>query len=77
MSEMFDARYGPGMGWKYTNEVPAVRKMRQAIGRMIRNETDYGMAVILDSRISEYQRQMEAVLSKNPVRDAIDFFSKR
>ncbi|MCL2296101.1 MAG: ATP-dependent DNA helicase [Methanomassiliicoccaceae archaeon] len=77
MSEMFDARYGPGMGWKFTNEVPAVRKMRQAIGRMIRNETDYGMAVILDSRTSEYQRQLEAVLSKNPVRDAVDFFAKR
>ena len=77
MSEMFDARYGPRMGWKYTNEVPAVRKMRQAIGRMIRTETDYGMAVILDSRTSEYQRQLEAVLSKNPVRDAVDFFSER
>ena len=77
MSELFETRYGPGMGWRYTNEVPAVRKMRQAIGRMIRNETDYGMAVILDSRISEYHRQMEAVLSKNPVKDAVDFFSKR
>ena len=77
MSDMFDARYGPGMGWKYTSEVPAVRKIRQAIGRMIRTETDYGMAVILDSRISDYQRQLEATLSKNPVRDAIEFFSKR
>ena len=77
MSEMFDAKYGPGVGWKFTSEVPAVRKMRQAIGRMIRNETDYGMAVILDSRISEYKRQMEAVLSKNPVGDAVDFFSKK
>jgi DNA excision repair protein ERCC-2 len=77
MSEMFDLRYGPRMGWKYTNEVPAIRKMRQAIGRMIRNETDYGMGVILDSRASEYQRQLEAVLSKDPVKDAKEFFSKR
>ena len=77
MSEMFDTRYGPGMGWKYTTEVPAVRKMRQAIGRMIRNETDYGMAVVLDSRASEYQRQLEATLSKDPVKDAVEFFSKR
>ena len=77
MSELFDARYGPRTGWKYTNEVPAIRKIRQAIGRMIRNETDYGMAVILDSRVSEYQRQLEAVLSKDPVKDAVEFFSKR
>jgi DNA excision repair protein ERCC-2 len=77
MSDLFDQRYGPRMGWKYTNEVPAIRKMRQAIGRMIRNETDYGMAVILDSRASEYQRQLEAVLSKDPVMDAVEFFSKR
>jgi DNA excision repair protein ERCC-2 len=77
MSDMFDIRYGQGMGWKYTTEVPAVRKMRQAIGRMIRNETDYGMAVILDSRASEYQRQLEATLSKDPVKDATEFFSKR
>jgi DNA excision repair protein ERCC-2 len=77
MSELFDTRYGPRTGWKYTNEVPAIRKIRQAIGRMIRNETDYGMAVILDSRVSEYQRQLEAVLSKDPVKDAVEFFSKR
>lgn len=77
MSEMFDQRYGPGMGWKYTSEVPAIRKIRQAVGRMIRNETDYGMAVILDSRVSKYQRQLEATLSKDPVSDAIEFFSKR
>ena len=77
MSDMFDARYGPRMGWKYTNEIPAVRKMRQAIGRMIRNETDFGMAVILDSRAADYQRQLDAVLSKDPVKDAVEFFSKR
>ncbi|MCL2333379.1 MAG: ATP-dependent DNA helicase [Candidatus Methanoplasma sp.] len=77
MSDMFDARYGPRMGWRYTSEVPAIRKIRQAIGRMIRTETDYGMAVILDSRVSEYQRQLEATLSKHPVKDAVDFFSKR
>lgn len=72
MSDMFDIRYGPGMGWKYTSEVPAIRKIRQAIGRMIRNETDYGMAVILDSRIHKYQRQLEAELSKDPVSDAVE-----
>ena len=77
MSELFDMRYGQGTGWKFTSETPAVRKMRQAAGRLIRNETDRGMAVILDSRASKYQRQLEAVLSKDPVADAMRFFEEK
>lgn len=76
MSELFDRRYGQGTGWKYASEVPAIRKMRQAIGRLIRTETDRGMAVILDSRAKKYVRQLEAELSKDPVADAVEFFSK-
>jgi len=76
MSEMFDIKYGEGLGWKYTSETPAIRKMRQAIGRLIRNETDRGMAVILDSRASKYQRQLEASLSQDPIADAVMFFEK-
>ncbi len=76
MKEMFDAKYGQGMGWKYTSEIPAVRKIRQAIGRLIRTETDRGMAVILDSRASRNARQLEAVPSDDPVADAVRFFSK-
>lgn len=76
MSDMYDQRYGAGMGWKYLQETPAVRKMRQAIGRLIRTETDRGMAVILDSRASRYQRQLEAKPSDDPVRDVVQFFAK-
>ena len=32
--------------------VPASRKMRQSIGRLIRSETDRGVAVILDRRVA-------------------------
>ncbi len=74
MKDMFDKRYGPGMGWKYTSEVPAVRKMRQAIGRLIRTPEDRGMAVILDSRASRNARELEAVPSDDPVADAVGFF---
>ena len=77
MKDMFDARYGSGMGWKYTSEIPAVRKIRQAIGRLIRTETDRGMAVILDNRASRNARQLEAVPSDDPVSDAVRFFSKK
>ena len=77
MSDMFDLRFGPGTGWKYTSEIPTTRKMLQAIGRMIRTETDRGMAVILDSRMSKYAKQFDAVLSKDPVADAVEFFDKQ
>jgi DNA excision repair protein ERCC-2 len=74
MSAMFDRRYGPGKGWVYTSEVPAIRKMKQAIGRLIRTETDRGMAVILDSRASRYVKQLDAKLSDDPAGDAVRFF---
>ena len=74
MSMMFDQRYGAGKGWIYTSEVPALRKMKQAIGRLIRTEEDRGMAVILDSRASRYVKQLDATLSKDPAGDAARFF---
>jgi len=74
MSEMFDERYGPGKGWMYTSEVPALRKMKQAIGRLIRTETDRGMAVILDKRVAKYAKQLDATLSEDPAGDALRFF---
>lgn len=74
MSDMFDKRFGQGAGWRYTSEIPTIRKMQQAIGRMIRTETDRGMAVILDSRMSKYAKTFDAVLSKEPEADAVRFF---
>ena len=74
MSDMYDQRYGPGKGWLYTSEVPALRKMKQAIGRLIRTETDRGMAVILDNRASKYVRQLGASASDDPAGDAARFF---
>ena len=74
MSAMFDQRYGAGKGWIYTSEVPALRKMKQAIGRLIRTEEDRGMAVVLDSRASRYVKQLDATLSDDPAGDAARFF---
>lgn len=74
MSDLFDRRYGPGTGWRYTSEVPALRKMQQAIGRLIRTDTDRGMAVVLDSRMVKYAKKMDARLSDDPVADASRFF---
>ena len=77
MSAMYDERYGAGKGWVYCSEVPALRKIKQAVGRLIRTETDRGMAVILDSRTSRYAKQLDAVPSKDPTGDVTRFFIRR
>ena len=76
MSNMFDERFGKGAGWNFASETPMLRKIQQAIGRMIRMESDRGMAVVLDSRLSKYVKLLDARLSKDPVKDAAEFFSK-
>ena len=50
MRRYYDIRFGNGM--LYTSTIPTVRKMRQSIGRLIRSETDRGVAVIMDRRIA-------------------------
>ena len=61
-------------GWEYTVEAPAARKMLQSIGRLIRDENDKGVAVILDNRavrFKKYIRDLEE--SKNLVIDIRNF----
>jgi len=72
----FDKKYGFGKGWDYTSLAPAIRKTQQAIGRLIRMETDRGAAVILDSRASRYRAQLAAAPSTDPVREVRSFFSR-
>ena len=74
MSRMYDEKYGPWMGWRYMSLTPAMRKMKQAIGRLIRTETDRGMAVIMDSRTSKYAKELEAVPTQDVQGDAEAFF---
>ena len=49
MVRYYDRRFGDGT--RYVTRIPAERKMRQSIGRLIRSETDRGVAVILDRRV--------------------------
>ena len=62
-------------GWEYTVKAPTVRKMRQAIGRLIRSETDRGTAVILDKRAPAFP-QLNAVFSPEPISEVARFFQK-
>lgn len=39
-----------GRGWEYAVQAPTVRRLRQALGRLIRGPQDRGFAVVLDER---------------------------
>ena len=57
-------------GWEYTVQAPTARKLLQAIGRLIRDETDKGVAIILDRRaprFKQYLRELEK--STNVMKD--------
>ncbi len=41
-----------GHGWDYAIEIPTIRKVRQALGRVVRSPEDYGARVLLDARYS-------------------------
>ena len=67
-----------GKGWEYAVTFPVVIKMRQAIGRLIRSESDTGVAVILDQRATYFKKYIpEMRLSRNPAADAAAFFNSR
>ncbi len=50
MERYYDIRFGDGR--RRVVSIPAERKMRQSIGRLIRSETDRGVAVLLDRRVA-------------------------
>ncbi len=65
-------------GWEYAVTFPTAIKIRQEIGRLIRDQEDVGMAVILDRRAAYFRKYIpEMKLSKDPVMDAITFFSRK
>ena len=64
-----------GRGWKFAVESPAVRKLLQAAGRVVRSEKDRGFIIIADSRTGrflEYIPQLER--SEDIVSEIGDFF---
>ena len=67
----FDRRFGNG--WECVVKTPMVRKIRQARGRLIRSEKDRGVAVVLDSRVTQIYG-FGAIPTKDPVGDVNDFF---
>ena len=72
LQRYYDIKFGKG--WEYTVEAPTARKILQSIGRLIRNESDRGVAVILDRRAIRFKRYIKDLEeSKNIIKD-IDYF---
>jgi len=67
----YDMRFGNG--WEHSSKIPAMRKMRQAIGRLIRSGTDRGAAIILDRRAFNLE-DIKAEPTGDPCRDVAEFF---
>jgi len=63
-----------GNGWERSVKAPTARKLQQAIGRLIRSETDKGVAVILDRRAVQFKETLVARKSDDPVSDVKVFF---
>ena len=65
-----------GDGFRYASKIPAARRIRQAIGRLIRSEDDIGAAMILDRRVTALEG-IESTPSENPCKDIADSFIKK
>ena len=73
MTRYYDAKFGDGR--LYVSIIPAYMKMRQSIGRLIRSETDSGVAVILDRRAASL-RDISPMLCGDIPAAVTSFFSQ-
>ncbi len=64
-------------GWDYTVKGPAIRKLQQSIGRLIRTERDVGAALVLDRRITQFSDRLDLVATERPLQDIQAFFRER
>jgi DNA excision repair protein ERCC-2 len=72
LQRYYDLKFGKG--WEYTVEAPTARKLLQSIGRLIRDEKDRGVAVILDRRAPRFKKYIRDIEeSKNLLEDIRHF----
>ncbi len=58
-------------------EAPTARKLLQSIGRLIRDETDRGVAIILDRRAPRFKKYIKDLTeSKDLIKDIDGFMEK-
>lgn len=71
----YDRKYNKG--WEYAVKAPTTRRLLQTLGRLIRNEDDRGVAIILDRRASQFKEFIQDLrLSRDVICDSKNFFSE-
>ena len=85
LKEYFDVEYQNGFEYAYT--YPGFTKVVQAVGRVIRSETDRGVAILIDERFT-YSKYLELMpkhwknkkvitTAYNLKKEVIDFYNKK
>ena len=75
LQKYYDFKFGKG--WEYTVKAPAARKLLQSIGRLIRDENDRGVAVILDKRAPRFSQYIRDMRESRDLLDDIHMFMKK
>jgi DNA excision repair protein ERCC-2 len=76
LQRYYDIKFGKG--WEYTVEAPTARKILQSIGRLIRDEKDRGVAVILDRRAPRFKKYIKDIEeSKNLIENIRTFMDTK
>jgi DNA excision repair protein ERCC-2 len=72
--DYFDRKAGPGKGETYAYLNPAITRVLQAAGRLIRSEEDRGVVVLMDERLEQarYQRLLPPDFSPRAIADPED-----
>jgi DNA excision repair protein ERCC-2 len=74
LQQYYETKFGKG--FEYTVHAPAARKLLQAIGRLIRDEHDHGVAIILDKRAPRFHEFLpEMTETTNPIADIHTFMN--
>ena len=74
LQRFYDVKYGDG--WKYVMEAQAIRKIMQAVGRLIRRENDRGIAIILDERAKRFRKYVKMERTKDALQEIEEFFNQ-
>jgi len=72
LQRYYDIKFGKG--WEYTVEAPTARKLLQSIGRLIRDENDRGVAVILDRRAPRFKKYINEIEESKKLIEDIKLF---
>jgi DNA excision repair protein ERCC-2 len=49
----YEEVFGKGKGWEFAILNPTIRRIRQAMGRVVRSPTDYGVRILMDVRFQK------------------------